>query len=661
VFDNNIKAAKTPLSEHATVQIVDCSSAVITSALENGGTANYLSQIPKCDPVTSSWSLKSIEIASNSLQVQLAVSETIEKKTLLIRFDSPYFLQSKLKAKTSYPKSYLILEDISVIKSKFDGMMESAATPTKASIALLQLFLMSISLPQAFILMKLLQTLDYYVYINCEFPSNFSAFLQIVASSALDYVPNMFVSLDDGEGSPVYDRFVEFGLNVGIFSNLGKMYTMLFGMSVVKLVTKSLTLFKCKNRQVGRKLDKVDGAVSPELFFGIMESHHLDCVIALIIFIAQRDRVNDRSSLLKYIVILFVSLFSLFMVSMYLFMGYTVSRLTKAYFQYGLLEVKDMKDEDWRFLIEDKNMRGNIFQRHFNLIQLIKDILFAVLLYILYYQPLALIIMISLTQAVMLTGIFLYPPYNKPLLNRSLKTTNIFYMMLNILFVTLIGFGNTMSPSTKYFFIGFSMIGVVMCILACNIGFGLYSTIGDLMRRYKRRREKKLEQEMISAFTNSKNKSSLTSKGKEDIGSGVNSSIHRRIVPSKKVAHLKENDNLSTPNNVFGDNDEPKPSGDAPAKGTTNDLHGKQGKVNKIVSRTHPKSSLKNTKTDGCMKNEEVSEKDPESSKLVIGGQQIPRIRRKLRPRIEARNKAIQPGQSKDTGSPISKKTKSGC
>ena len=26
-----------------------------------------------------------------------------------------------------------------------------------------------------------------------------------------------------------------------------------------------------------------------------------------------------------------------------------------------------------------------------------------------------------------------------------------------------------------------------MCILACNIGFGLYSTIGDLIRRYKRK------------------------------------------------------------------------------------------------------------------------------------------------------------------------------
>ena len=70
---------------------------------------------------------------------------------------------------------------------------------------------------------------------------------------------------------------------------------------------------------------------------------------------------------MKYIVIVFVSLFSLFMVSMYLFMAYTVSRLTDSYFKHAIIEVRDMKTESYRFLLEDKNMHGNIFQRHFNL------------------------------------------------------------------------------------------------------------------------------------------------------------------------------------------------------------------------------------------------------------------------------------------------------
>ena len=66
---------------------------------------------------------------------------------------------------------------------------------------------------------------------------------------------------------------------------------------------------------------------------------------------------------MKYLVIVFVSLFSLFMVSMYLFMAYTVSRLTDSYFKQGeKWDDKNMKAEKYfRFLLEDKNMHGNIF------------------------------------------------------------------------------------------------------------------------------------------------------------------------------------------------------------------------------------------------------------------------------------------------------------
>ena len=52
---------------------------------------------------------------------------------------------------------------------------------------------------------------------------------------------------------------------------------------------------------------------------------------------------------------------------MYLFMAYTVSRLTDSYFKHAAIEIRHMKDEPYRFWLEDKNMHGNIFQRHFNL------------------------------------------------------------------------------------------------------------------------------------------------------------------------------------------------------------------------------------------------------------------------------------------------------
>ena len=49
------------------------------------------------------------------------------------------------------------------------------------------------------------------------------------------------------------------------------------------------------------------------------------------------------------------------MITIYLYMAYTVDRLTKSYYKHIIIEVKDMKDEPMRFLLEDKIMNGNTF------------------------------------------------------------------------------------------------------------------------------------------------------------------------------------------------------------------------------------------------------------------------------------------------------------
>ena len=59
---------------------------------------------------------------------------------------------------------------------------------------------MTVSLPQAFLLMKLLQALDFYIYIECEYPSNFAKFLDMITGTALEYIPNFFQFLIDDEG-----------------------------------------------------------------------------------------------------------------------------------------------------------------------------------------------------------------------------------------------------------------------------------------------------------------------------------------------------------------------------------------------------------------------------------------------------------------------------
>ena len=487
-FEIAIKPKQDSWETHATVSVVNCPIETLVNALDSS-TSSGLSLPGSCQITSSGWSVKSISHEAKTLEVLLKVEESLLHQTLVVTFDEEGFVLCKSLPKCVYPKHYLILEDISVIKSKFDGVLESAATAAQVTMISVQGLMLLFAAPQAFILLKVLQTLDYYVFIQCDFPSNFAAFLKLVTVTGLDLLPNMFEGLVDDEGTPMYPRFQDFGLQIHFFSNLGVFFTSFVLMFAFKILAYVIAKVPGK---VGTWGSKLKAAFSAPTLYGFWESSHLDCVMAIMIFIAQRDRVNDRSSLLKYIVILFVSLFSLFMVSMYLFMGYTVSRLTKAYFQYGLLEVKDMKDEDWRFLIEDKDMRGNIFQRHFNLIQLLKDILFAVLLYTLYYHPLALIIILALSQGLLVIGLFLYPPYGEKSNNRVIQLTNSLYMLLNSSFCCLIMFGEYMSPDVKRNLMGNLMIVFVVLIIACNVLIAVYRTLFDVIQKCRKRKLKRL-------------------------------------------------------------------------------------------------------------------------------------------------------------------------
>lgn len=135
---------------------------------------------------------------------------------------------------------------------------------------------------------------------------------------------------------------------------MGQIYTVVIILAVLKLLL--VTVAKMIKRT--RKWHTVLGV---ELFFGIFESHNLDSVLSIIIFISQRDRINNEADLLKYLVIVFVSAYTMMMISVYLYMAYTVDRLTKSYYKHIIIEVKNMKDEPMRFLLEDKIMNGNVF------------------------------------------------------------------------------------------------------------------------------------------------------------------------------------------------------------------------------------------------------------------------------------------------------------
>ena len=106
-----------------------------------------------------------------------------------------------------YPEDYLIVEDVTVVKSALDTMLASMKEPSKVVVASVQAAIMAISMPQAVVLMKVFQSIGYYIYLDCLHPQNFARLLEMISESPFDLMPNIFKNMFIDDGYVDQERF----------------------------------------------------------------------------------------------------------------------------------------------------------------------------------------------------------------------------------------------------------------------------------------------------------------------------------------------------------------------------------------------------------------------------------------------------------------------
>ena len=122
------------------------------------------------------------------------------------------------------------MDKISLVHTKFDQVMAEAAQ-TVAVVMVVA------SLPQAFILLRLMNQLDLYVFVDLKYPSNFEKVLKLMTNTVVDYIPNLFASLADDEGSQLPLRFQNFGYEVHILKNIGSTLTVAMVLALIWLAS----------------------------------------------------------------------------------------------------------------------------------------------------------------------------------------------------------------------------------------------------------------------------------------------------------------------------------------------------------------------------------------------------------------------------------------
>lgn len=519
----------------------------VVSAL--GSSTVALHQVSSLTAVQG-YSISSVRLLDDSIRIKINADETIKDGTFVLMFKSlPAVVSAENKTRV-LQEFYLVTENVNIVVTGLDKALGASQAAATAAVATASSLLLIVALPQAFVLMKLFESIDFYIYIDGDYPPNFSKFLAILSQGLMDLMPNIFESLADEEGIPVQPKFEEFGLKVHAFHNLGKHYTVAIIVTAIKLILwlAKLAFKRTKFRNVSSLINKKFGV---EIFYGLVETFHLDLVLATLIHIVQRDKLNAGKIGLNYFVIVLLALQSLALLGLYIFMIYKVMRLSASYAKFVVLKVSEMKDEKWRFLLEDKVPRGNFFQKNFNVINLMKDILFTFLLFFAYSSPLAVIILIMIAHIGLSVVTLITPPFIIAWQNRLAKINAVLYVLLDIFLVATVATADGKSPAEKrYFFLGYPLIIVVLLMLLANVGFSMYYSFKDAIARFKKWREKRAKNKIASVNNQSlelepKNPDeSLEKLGKKEDG------LKLSKLPKKEVKPEEVNNSNQRPQGI---------------------------------------------------------------------------------------------------------------
>ena len=205
---------------------------VITAVSAN---SQPLSSITSLTP-TVGVNILSAVVKDTVLVVKIDASSSIYDCSFAIKFKQERALVDPSNADSFYDSTYIVVDRVSLLVTDMDKGLDNAKGAMSSTVNVLTLLLLLISVPQAFVLMKLFQTIDFYIYIDCDFPSNFSKFLEIFSQGIMDMMPNFFAGLTDDDGLAVYPRFEEFGWNVHVFANLGRHFSLCLILGGLKLI-----------------------------------------------------------------------------------------------------------------------------------------------------------------------------------------------------------------------------------------------------------------------------------------------------------------------------------------------------------------------------------------------------------------------------------------
>src|SRR3990167_2465816 len=313
-----------------------------------------------------------------ALRLQLHPGDgSLQRSTIVVELSNPSLLSKEGDSTTIYPDPYIIVPDVEYTYTSFDRLLDNAVLGFSITNGVIMLVGFFGNFQQCVQFLKMLQILRTYLLVSMIYPTNFERLLRCVSSDPILLFPNFFYALGDENGVSLPPRFPRYGYSLQIFRTVCALLSFALVICLLKTAAWLASRTPAKPIQkVGLRLNKKLG---PEFWFGLLEANHISILLGMLIFVAQRDSLPNRG--FDQFLIILTSLSFLALLSWYLFIYRKVLSLHETFVRLAILEVDELPDEPFSYLLEGKQELKGMFRRHFSLTLLLRDVLTAVLIF----------------------------------------------------------------------------------------------------------------------------------------------------------------------------------------------------------------------------------------------------------------------------------------
>ena len=412
-------------------------------------------------------SIVGIKIQGSVLYIDVAFrNQSASNASVGINFNHPIPIVAESDPNQNYTNYFAIVPGVSFFQTQFDLAVFTAKVVAKIVLGTSTSLMLVLSGAQAFSVLKILQSLDFYMFVNVDLPSNVITFLKISTQNIVTVVPNLFSYLAVTDANEERDQFNNYGVSVNIFNNIGQFMTLFFGCIVLRSVI-SLSAWLARIARNGRTsiLDTLLLAFGLEYFYGLIESNNQDILLSLLISYFECHRLKHGSSSYRAIISVTV-LLTICMSITYVFMLVKITLLRRTLVEESQLE--EAGRNRWMFLLSDKKSKDGIsglFASYYCFLMIMRDVVLSALIYLMYYRPILLVAILLVIQAALTVAVFKYPPFTETYKNTDHKTTHTIYCMIlvSLLVIGVLPQGEYLQE--KYYYLGFFMIGIISLLL----------------------------------------------------------------------------------------------------------------------------------------------------------------------------------------------------